>query len=254
MARQLEAITDPVQLTAELDHILDSVSLLLVELDGGLLRFSERVFPDADTGHVYAQKFQREAEGIGPHFDLYGSLVDSEYPYLGVYNLRGENDLKTVKLPDDLAKSYAENYPEANNEAYEARRHFGAIALGSPRLDVATGRFNPGMGLIFPQSERGAQIVHEVTPLDSSEPGEFVKLTVPLDEAATDKIEEIGYITLDELVTKSLGATIKEIKRSLGLESVIEHMGSGNNGGRERSAPLRSSLTSRPRRGSGLLD
>jgi hypothetical protein len=215
MAHDFKVIDSSEELGMRLDADLihrKSAEAMLVDIGGGLLRFSDTVFPDLDRDRIYVQKFKREAEGTGPHFDLHGEIVDTNYPWIGVYNLLGNNVLRAVRMPKGLYKSYLETYPGADDSAFAARRHFGAIALNSSKLDRAEGVLDMNMGLVLPQTPSGPQIVHEITPTDSSNPGEFVKLTTAANESMIEVLRGEGYVLLDELVTEGLGGVIGTIR------------------------------------------
>ncbi len=250
MSRQFEVVDSPVKLREEIAHIEDAQNIVLADLEGGLINFSKVIFGDVSASVIFAQKQQREAEGIGPHFDVHDDLVDNRYPFVGVFNLSGENKVRAVKLPDELAKIYRDTFPDADDAAYDARRHFGAIAFEAPNADVVEGRLSPGMGLVIPQGIHATQIVHEVTPLNPSMPGEFIKLTIPSREEAKQTIMNIGYVCLDELVTRGLSEgteapQIGAIKFGhLGITTVSTNVD-------KKRRPLRDTRT---RRSSGLID
>jgi hypothetical protein len=185
MAHDIEILEDVGAITSRLESWRQDPELgeaMLVDIGGGLLRFSGVIFPDVDRDSIFAQRYDREAKGTGPHFDLHGQLVDPHYPWIGVYNLSGNNDLRAVRMPKTLFKAYNETYPVADEAAFKARRHFGALVLESPELDIATGGFEFNTGLILPQTADGPQIVHEIKPVDKDNPGKFVKLTTARSE------------------------------------------------------------------------
>lgn len=181
--------------------------IMLGELGGGVLRFAGAAFPEADVDNIYAQYNERQSEGRGPHFDIYDEGLSEDYPWLGVYNLAGTCAVQAAIMPRNLNAEYARLYPEPTEEAYEARRHLGALVLDSPLSEVYKGTLRPDRGLILPQSKNGPHIVHEVVPEDSANPGNFIKMVVP--KQTTTNIEQLnksGFTPLDELLTKGLGA------------------------------------------------
>lgn len=217
MTRELSVFTDQEQLTAvtSLRVSGEGSRAMLCELGGGILRFSDMIFPGAGQDAIMAQKFEREAEGKGAHFDVYGTLLSADYPWLAVYNLGGTATIRTVTLPEDLAAIYDKTYPEPTDTAYEARRHFAGIAFTVPDAAVSTGVLRPRTGLVLPQRVDGPHIVHEVTPFRADVAGEFVKMMVPSsDDEAKATLAGLGYVSLDELVTRgldSVAGTVSEI-------------------------------------------
>lgn len=223
MPSQLEVVKTVPDLEAELSKYRDlsdeSVNAVLCELGGGVLRFANAAFPFADRDRILTQKFEREPEGRGPHFDIYGAYLDEEFPWLALFNLSGITTLKTVQLPADLAEVYFSRFPEASDEAFDARRPISELALSSPKADVKTGRLENGMGLLLPQREAGPHIVHEVTPASAHIPGEFVKAVVVKDDPETQEfLADKGYVPLDDLVSESLGAQRKIPKAAWEVE------------------------------------
>ena len=177
----------------------------LAQLGRGTIRFAAAAFPNVSIDQVYAQFNERESEGRGPHFDIYNEGLDDNYPWLGVYNLAGACAVSAAKLPDDMAKQYAELYPEPNEAAHTARRHYGALVLGAETSRVGTGTLEPDMGLVLPQRSEGPHIIHEIVPKDPADPGSFIKMIVPRND--TDNLEllgEQGFVLLDELLTGGL--------------------------------------------------
>ncbi|HVV25901.1 MAG TPA: hypothetical protein VHC21_02620 [Candidatus Saccharimonadales bacterium] len=178
----------------------------LAQLGRGAVRFAEATFPGASSvDQIYAQFNERESEGRGPHFDIYNEGLDENYPWLGVYNLAGTCEVAAATLPDDMAKQYAELYPEPNEAAHAARRHYGALVLGADTSRVGTGTLEPDMGLILPQRPQGPHIIHEVVPKNAADPGAFIKMIVPKkDEENLELIGEQGFMLLDELLTGAI--------------------------------------------------
>ncbi len=177
---------------------------LLCRLGGGLLEFASAIFPP-DEEHVpqnvHAQTNTREPRGKGPHFDIYGTLIDPKYPWIGVFNIAGPATIRTTELPPNLTTYYASFYTGFTPEARDARRRLGTIAMRRPQIGtLSVGLLDPGMGLVLPQPIDGPHIVHEIMPLDPANPGRFAKLAVPSGEkAATDQLEKAGYVPLAPL-------------------------------------------------------
>jgi hypothetical protein len=177
----------------------------LAELGRGALRFATATFPEASVDQIYAQLNERESEGRGPHFDIYHESLHDDYPWLGVYNLSGTCAVSAAKLPEDMAKQYAELYPEPNEAARKARRHYGALVLGAETSRVGTGTLKPDMGLVLPQRPDGPHILHEVIPQDPSRPGSFIKMIVPKDDENTlATFSAEGFVLLDQLLTENM--------------------------------------------------
>ncbi len=211
MDRMFESMTEPTELTAEIDLIgkEGQGDFRVSEIHGGVLNFSETIFKGVPLDSVYAQEGHREAQGKGPHFDLSGDFLDEQYPILGVYNLSGFSILRLATMPDQLAKAYFDTYPELNEAAYEARRQFGAIVLNAPNIQSFEGNFTPGMALVIPQlkNHEGPHVVHEIIPTGHGNTfGKYVKLAVPDYESdtAVEMLKNDGFIPLDELVTSRL--------------------------------------------------
>jgi hypothetical protein len=184
----------------------DNEIILLAELGGGALRFAGAAFPGADLDAIYAQHNEREGEGRGPHFDIYDEGLSEDYPWLGVYNLAGTCAVQAAVMSGKLGEEYDRLYPEPTEEAYEARRHFGALVLDSPLNEVYKGSIEPGRGMILPQSKSGPYIVHEVVPENPTAPGSFIKMVVPKQTSAVlEQLAESGFMSLDELLTKGIG-------------------------------------------------
>lgn len=195
--------------SAEIAKLRDSQppEAVVCDLGEGALRFVGLAFPGIrQSNRVFVQAFERDPEGSGPHFDLYGGLVDSRFPWLGVYNLEGNNALTVATLPSELAERYERTYPEPTAEAHDARRSLSAITLADPSVRVRTGSFVPGMGLVLPQRPNGPHTIHEIVPT-GEQPGRYLKMLVPpaRSRSAREALTEMGYKTLEELVTTSLG-------------------------------------------------
>jgi len=222
MADEIDLETRPERLALKADLILHGYDeAVLCNLGGGVLRFTQAIFPGVDASDVFAQKFDRSPEGSGPHFDLQGDLIDAGHPLIGVYNLSGSNSVKSVVLPSELADSYFKMHPEADDEAYSARRSFGAIALGNPKAKIYMGNLNPGMGLVIPQRPAGPHVVHEITPNDPNCPGSFVKVLVAPDDSKAKSVlrEEYGYLPIDDLATLGFSALAERAKTRAGSKN-----------------------------------
>ncbi|HET7059831.1 MAG TPA: hypothetical protein VFH99_00715 [Candidatus Saccharimonadales bacterium] len=179
---------------------------LLAELGGGILRFAGAAFPEADVDNVYAQYNERQPRGRGPHFDIYDKKISEDYPWLAVYNLAGRCSVAAAVMPNFLADEYDRLYPEPNEAAYNARRHFGALVLNSPKSDVYSGVLNAGGGLVLPQSGEKSYIIHEIVPEDPAESGSFIKMIVPEQKSKTLKeLRDNGFIPLGELTRGIVG-------------------------------------------------
>lgn len=218
MAGELQVIKDAPELSTYVKSLNqdDNAQAVLCELGGGLLKFAEAAFPDADNSDIYAQHNEREPEGRGAHFDVYGDYVKKEYQWIGIFNLAGKAAVSTLVLPPELASSYFVSFPEPDDNAFEARRHYSAIALMTPGAKILTGRFNPATGLVLPQRKHGPHIIHDVVPSDKDNPGKFVKLVVPSNSKdAKDKIKSGAYEPLDEFVTRSLGGELPRTEEAI---------------------------------------
>jgi len=182
---------------------------LVCKLGGGIVRFVNATFPGQEHSGLYANTFERD-ESIGPHFDVYGDYLDREFPWVGVYNLAGSASVRATPLPDELTRIYREMYPKRTEEAGEARRQFGAIALGNPGIEPTTFNLSPGVGMVLPQRPGGVEIIHDVQPHSSesiSKPGRYIKIVKPNKSEETRKVltEEFNYKPLDVLTTEALG-------------------------------------------------
>jgi hypothetical protein len=202
-----EVVASDEQLKVELDRYRDmadnSVDAVLCELGGGVLHFTEVVFPEAEGDRLLVQKFEREPQGRGPHFDLYSPYIDEAFPWVALLNLSGTAGLTTTRLPEDLRAAYFARYDGPSDEAFDARRPLSSFALNAPGAEVRTGKLEAGRGLLLPQREAGPHIVHDIVPVGSAQ-GVFVKAVVA--KAGTiEFLNEKGYVTLDEFTTKSIG-------------------------------------------------
>ncbi|HUC95639.1 MAG TPA: hypothetical protein VMR76_01615 [Candidatus Saccharimonadia bacterium] len=210
MATELEVITKPEDLTEKVLEIptTEHPQTLLAELGGGVLRFTEAVFPNVDVDKILVQSNIREPEGRGPHFDVYSGFIDKSFPWLGIFNLSGLATLTVMDLPDDLAASYFARWPKPTDEAFDARRLFSVLALEAPGAEPTTGKVKEGTGFVLPQKPKGPHIVHDIVPEDSKNAGRFVKFIVPNRSNETRKrMKEGGYEPLDELLTRGIGST-----------------------------------------------
>jgi hypothetical protein len=111
-------------------------------------------------------------------------------------------------------------YPGPTDEAFEARRHFSAITFQAPNTETFTGKLQPGTGLVLPQHPNGPHIIHDITPTNPKNPGEFIKLAVPSsDEEAVEELTSRNYVTLDELITRGLSEFIPD--KPIGIDSIL---------------------------------
>lgn len=210
MAHELEVFTSYDSFSGAVDEIATGARTepILARWGAGLLGFAGAVFPEIATNDIFAQRNTREAEGRGPHFDVYNTFVDEAHPWLGHFNLSGSARIQAVPLPDDLAKSYFDRYPTQTDAAFDARRHFSRIALEAPDVDIATGLIKPMTGFVLPVRAAGPHIVHDIIPI-TDEPGSYIKLIVPVkEESIREDLSTKGYEPLDIFCTRALGATI----------------------------------------------
>jgi hypothetical protein len=220
MAQSLEVITDrevflqTVRGIAEWDdnnRMNTGEALRLCKLGGGVLQFASTIFREIDLPLVYGQLCEREPEGRGAHFDLYQDLVHDKYPYIGVFNLSGEATITAARLPDDLAKAYSGRYPEPNDAAVQARRDFSSIALNDPTTSVYEGRLEAGSGMVIAQRKDQAHIIHDIVPVDTDNPGKFIKFAYLNDSTKTIQTTSVaGMKPLDKVLTDSLSGTPRE--------------------------------------------
>ncbi len=211
MAEKIEFIQNSTDLRNELDKMRQDKfhQALVCELGGGALRFALSIFPNQDIDKIYAKKEVRSSEGKGAHFDVYGKLIDSDYPWIGVYNLSGSVGIKTLPLPEDLAEAYESRFSkikESDDEAaYQARRDFSSIAISQPGALIAEAAMKTGTGLILPQHQ-GRHVVHDITPSNSFNSGSYLKLLNPKKSNPTTKvIKAAGFKPIDELLSEGIG-------------------------------------------------
>ncbi|HVX24296.1 MAG TPA: hypothetical protein VG992_03065 [Candidatus Saccharimonadales bacterium] len=214
-------ITDPQELSEAVLEIReqDLNAPLFAKLGGGVNRFVEAVFPRLDRDHVYAHAFDREEPGIGPHFDVYENYLHDDYPWVGVFNLAGRATVRAATLRPELKAIYDDMFPERTDEAGEARRHFGALALQDHRATVYETTLEPGVGMVLPQRPNGLEIVHEVTPV-SGKKGRYLKAIAPdveTESTIKDVTGEFKYKQLDELLTEALGGEVPDVLTDLSL-------------------------------------
>jgi hypothetical protein len=213
MAHEIDRIQEYEKFSSQVDglravdpanpSITADQAVALSELGSGLLNFASAAFPGAEVHQIYAKHYQREPQGRGAHFDVYGNTVHSDYPWLAVYNLSGKAAVSVAILPEDLAKSYNKRFPEPTEEAFGARRNYSSIALASEEVETYTGTLDKDTGMVILQRPGGPHVIHDVVPENPDNPGQFVKLARPADlQTAQDKIEQDGMVSLDELVTK----------------------------------------------------
>lgn len=183
--------------------------LILGKWAGGILEFAGIVFPGVDQNDIFATHIEREPKGREPHFDAYKSYTDDEKFWLGHYNLSGSAEVTTTELAQDLADAYDRRYPVQTAASGEARRLFSRIALSEPEARVGTGTMEPGTKMVLPIRPQGPHIVHDIVPIDSKNPGEFVKLIVPT--RSEDERRELiagGYKSLDNFITDLAGYNV----------------------------------------------
>lgn len=220
---QLQPITQPSELTKAIGGLdPQAPKPLVTQLGRGVLGFREATFPDIDYDRVYAQKFKREPNGRGPHFDVYNTLIDEDHPVIGVYNLTGDAVLRAVALSQKLQEYYDAMYPEPTDEAFEQRRGLSSLALGESGITVMEGKIKPAMGMIFPQFAQGRHLVHDVVPaksegkmlplgVDANHVGSFVKFAVPKDKlTAKEDFESRGYVPFSQFVEEQLAGVSYE--------------------------------------------
>ncbi len=204
VVRDLDRTTELLEMTRDGSNNQPFLS----ELGGGVLKFADTVFPTGQNDtRVYGIVEERDAGGRGAHFDIYGAYLDKTKPWIAIYNLAGTCALTTALLPDELGKHYFSTYTELDDNAMEARRHYSAIALNAPGAVVGKGLVTPRRGLVLPQRASGPHVIHDLVPRDDENPGKFVKL-IPLSPKGkhNQMLIDRGYVALDELLTKSLGA------------------------------------------------
>ncbi|MGC1177420.1 MAG: hypothetical protein WA843_05100 [Candidatus Saccharimonadales bacterium] len=237
-----EITTSPEHLSRSTEHLTNTPSeqieiansLLVAQLGKGVLRFAEAVFAEqgnpGSMPEIYAEIHQRSAEGRGPHFDVYDSDFILDLPFVAVYNLAGRVSLKAALLPNDLHESYRTNFPELNEEAYKARREYSSIALRMPTTQIHTAILEPDMGIVIAQHRSETPIVHDVTPIDSTNPGSFIKLIAPGTSAkAHEVLGKTRYKPLDEVMTTSLALVLgnNELAPALDITPAATEQSSG---------------------------
>jgi hypothetical protein len=206
-ALKMEPLTSREQLSERLSDLRlgSNPTVLLCELGGGILDFVSAAFPNRGERCVLAQHFSREPEGRGAHFDVYGELLDEEFPWVAVFNVVGDAQVSAFSLPKSLARRYYQAHPRPTDEAFEARRILAAEALADTAVTLSKGALYRHGGLIIPQFKAGPHWVHQVVPLNPLKPGQFIKLLVPAtDEGAHKLLADNGYVPLDGLLTAAL--------------------------------------------------
>jgi hypothetical protein len=206
-ALTMEPLTSREQLSDRLADLraASTAKALLCELGGGVLDFVSAAFPSRGERCVLAQRFYREPLGRGAHFDVYGQLLDEEFPWVAVFNVVGDAQVSAFPLPENLARRYAQAHPRPTDEAFETRRILAAEALADPVVTLSQGALYRHSGLIIPQLKVGPHWVHQVVPLNPLKSGQFIKLLVPAShEGAHKLLAENGYAPLDELLTTAL--------------------------------------------------
>jgi len=206
-ALTMESLVSREQLSERLSNLRvgSNPKVLLCELGGGILKFVSAAFPNRGERCVLAQHFSREPEGRGAHFDVYGELLEEEFPWVAVFNVVGDAEVSAFPLPENLARRYGQAHPMPSDDAFEARRILAAEALADPVVTVSKGALYRHSGLIIPQLKVGPHWVHQVVPLNPQSPGQFIKLLVPAnDEGAHKLLAENGYAPLDGVLTAAL--------------------------------------------------
>jgi hypothetical protein len=104
-----------------------------------------------------------------------------------------------------------------------------------------------GTKMVLPVRPQGPHIVHDITPTDESNPGEFVKLVVPT--RSKDERRQLllgGYKPLDSFITDSIGYSVPnpELEKE---SKVVE------SGGKVGILPLSSPERRRPRQSSRVI-
>jgi hypothetical protein len=207
-----EALTmEPLKSREQLSERLSDLRLgskpavLSCELGGGILDFVSGAFPNRGERCVLAQHFSREPEGRGAHFDVYGELLDEEFPWVAVFNVVGDAEVSAFPLPKNLARRYEQAHCRPTDEAFEERRVLAAEALADTTVTLSKGALYRHGGLIIPQFRAGPHWVHQVIPLNPLESGQFIKLLIPAtDERAHKLLADNGYAPLDGLLTAAL--------------------------------------------------
>jgi hypothetical protein len=210
--RAVEALTiEPLKSIEQLRQRLaelrrgQAVEILLCELGSHILRFGSAAFPNLGSRTLLAQHFVRERSGRGAHFDVYGELLDEEFPWVALFNISGDAYVSTFQLPEALTRRYFHEHPAPSDEAFDARRRIAAEALGDPAVKPDGGVLYRHAGLIIPQLRAGPHCAHDVVPLTPDNPGQFVKLLVAAPTSRAQKqLTDAGYGSLDAVVTAAL--------------------------------------------------
>jgi hypothetical protein len=208
---ELQVVDSPEEYTAKLEYMRTSSeftvdeSLFAASLGRGVLKFASSTFPGSLSSEVYAQESQREPEGKGAHFDVYEDLLDPERPWLGVYNLAGNISVRAALLPPELQLSYRHSFSATSEEAKSARINYSSIALLDPKTEIRSIELAEHTGLVILQKKDAPYVVHDISPLNTSEPGFYVKLVKP-DSTKTSRsnLERVGFRTLDDYVTEAI--------------------------------------------------
>lgn len=208
-------------------YITAEHSIAILDLGRGLLKFTESTFPDAASDKIYAKPQQREPAGKGPHFDVYDDLVAEDFPWLGIYNFAGTVSVKAALLPQNLTDHYRKKFPEPSKAAHIAREQYSFTAFCQHDLPQVHGTLSPHTGLVIAQRKDLAPVIHELTPINTADPGNYVKLLRPRTDASTqDTLKLAGFVTLDEYVTQQLTSSGARL-RSPAANPVQEHGLSG---------------------------
>lgn len=218
MAKTIEFIEDQESAQKAVNALRENErnDLIACRFGEGILKFVVNIFPDADLDMILAKKVEREPEGHGAHFDIYGERLDPDFPYVGVFNLSGEVNIEATELPKDMQESYFKHFRETDETAATARRSFGALALSAAGDNLTYGKLKPGNGFILPQHPEGPFVVHNVMPVDKQNPGALMKFIIPNIHVPKVKDERevlsrAGYNALDTVVTEFVGGSVQSL-------------------------------------------
>jgi hypothetical protein len=219
-AMTMDVLTTGEQLSERLSVLRRrrSTEVVLCELGGGVLNFVAAAFPGLERRCVFAQHFRRETLGRGAHFDVYGELLDDEFPWVAVFNVAGDAEISAFPLPEILARRYRQEHSATSDEAFEARRRIATEALKDFPVHLSRGVLYRHRGLIIPQLKAGPHWVHHIVPVNPDTPGQFVKLLIPSnDEGTVKQLGDKGYAPLDGVLTAALEA-LPEHRRRCNLD------------------------------------
>lgn len=172
---------------------------LLISTGGDFIEFTEAAFPGVPTSQLAARFTRRSPNGSGAHFDVYEQFLSPDFPWLGVFNLSGHAALKAATLPAELNRDYRERFPEPTDAAHRARRHYSQIALDGGE-DIYTYQLIDRTGIVIPQLKGNLPVVHEVSPVEASRPGAFIKVAV-LDDVVEEAYKATEMLSFDSVVS-----------------------------------------------------